>query len=147
MVEAKSSPDIARRARTMFAEQLAEAGPRLLAAVLEAARLALDKPAERSVAQQRRDTLQALMAHGEEWIEHQNDMLRDAAVADQPTTSTGALVASMTGHTQKLMLVDDETVQKEIFISRLSQSLTDLAVWEFNDLSTRAAALEGPDEL
>ena len=131
----------------MFAEQIAEAGARLLSAVLEAARLALDKPAERSVAQQRRDTLQALMAHGEEWIEHQNDMLRDAAVADQPTTSTGALVASMTGHTQKLMLVDDETVQKEIFISRLSQAIVDQAVWELNDLKTRVAALEGLEEL
>ena len=131
----------------MFAEQLVEAGARLLAAVLEAARLALDKPAERSVAQQRRDTLQALMTHGQEWIERQNEMLRDAAVADQPNTSTGALVASMTGHTQKLMLVDDETVQKEIFVSRLSQAIVDLAVWELNDLKTRVAALEGLEEL
>jgi hypothetical protein len=147
MVEAKSSPDIARRARIMFAEQLAEAGARLLAAVLEAARLALDKPAERSVAQQRRDTMQALMTHGQEWIDRQNEMLRDAAVADQPNTSTGALVASMTGHTQKLMLVDDETVQKEIFVSRLSQAIVDVAVWELNDLKTRIAALEGLDEL
>jgi hypothetical protein len=131
----------------MFAEQLVEAGARLLAAVLEAARLALDKPAERSVAQQRRDTLQALMTHGQEWIERQNEMLRDAAVADQPNTSTGALVASMTGHTQKLMLVDDETVQKEIFVSRLSQAIVDQAVWELNDLKTRVAALEGLEEL
>ena len=131
----------------MFAEQLVEAGPRVLAAVLEAARLLLDKPAERSVAQQRRDTLQALMAHGEEWIDRLGEMLRDAAVADRPSTSTGALVASMQGHTQKLMLVDDETVQKEIFISRLSQAIVDQAVWEFNDLSTRVAALEGLEEL
>ena len=131
----------------MFAEQLAEAGPRLLSAVLEAARAQLDKPAERSVAQQRRDTMQALMTHGEEWIDRQGEMLRDAAVADRPSTGTGALVASMQGHTQKLMLVDDETVQKEIFISRLSQAIVDVAVWEFNDLNTRVAALEGLDEL
>ena len=131
----------------MFAELLAEAGPRLLAAVLEAARLLLDKPAERSVAQQRRDTLQALMTHGEEWIDRQGEMLRDAAVSDRPTTSTGALVASMQGHTQKLMLVDDETVQKEIFISRLSQAIVDVAVWELNDLTTRVSALEGLPEL
>jgi len=131
----------------MFAEQLAEAGARLLAGVLEAARLALDKPAERSVAQQRRDTLQSLMTHGEEWIERQNEMLRDAAAGEHASTSTGALVASMTGHTQKLMLVDDETVQKEIFISRLSQAIVDVAVWELNDLKTRVAALEGLDEL
>ncbi len=131
----------------MFAEQLAEAGPRVLAAVLEAARVRLDKPAERSVTQQRRDTLQALMTRGEEWIERQGEMLRDAAVTDRPSTGTGALVASMQGHTQKLMLVDDETVQKEIFISRLSQGILDTAVWEFNDLNTRICALEGLDEL
>jgi hypothetical protein len=147
MAEGKSSPDIARKARQMFAEQLAEAGPRLLAAVLEAARLLLDKPAERSVAQQRRDTLQSLMTHGEEWIDRLGEVLRDACVADRPSTGTGALVASMQGHTQKLMLVDDETVQKEIFISRLSQAIVDQAVWEYNDLSTRVAALEGLDEL
>jgi hypothetical protein len=147
MVEGKSSPDIARKARSVFAEQLAEAGPRLLSAVLEAARAQLDKPAERSVAQQRRDTMQALMTHGEEWVDRQGEMLRDAAVADRPSTGTGALVASMQGHTQKLMLVDDETVQKEIFISRLSQAIIDVAVWEFNDLNTRVAALEGLDEL
>ncbi|MEO5688871.1 MAG: DUF1631 family protein [Burkholderiaceae bacterium] len=147
MVEGKSSPDIARKARQTFAEQMADAGPRLLAAVLEAARLLLDKPAERSVAQQRRDTLQSLMTHGEEWIERQGEMLRDACVADRQSTGTGALVASMQGHTQKLMLVDDETVQKEIFISRLSQAIVDIAVWELNDLTTRVAALEGLEEL
>jgi hypothetical protein len=147
MLEGQPSPDIARKARQMFAEQLADAGPRLLNAVLEAARLLLDKPAERSVAQQRRDTLQALMTHGEEWVERLGESLRDACVADRSTTVTGALVASMQGHTQKLMLVDDETVQKEIFISRLSQSIVDLAVWELNDLGTRIAALEGLEEM
>jgi hypothetical protein len=147
MLEGKSSPDIARKARQMFAEQLAEAGPRLLTAVLDAARLQLDKPAERSVAQQRRDTMQALMTHGQEWIERQGEVLRDACVADRSTTGTGALVASMQGHTQKLMLVDDETVQKEIFVSRLSQAIVDQAVWELNDLGTRISALEGLEEL
>ena len=34
--------------------------------------------AERSVAMQRRDTMQALMAHGQEWIDRQNEMLRKA---------------------------------------------------------------------
>ncbi len=131
----------------MFAEQLAEVGPRLLTAVLDAARLQLDKPAERSVAQQRRDTMQALMTHGQEWIERQGELLRDACVADRTTTGTGALVASMQGHTQKLMLVDDETVQKEIFVSRLSQAIVDQAVWELNDLGTRISALEGLEEL
>jgi hypothetical protein len=147
MLEGQSTPDIARKARQMFAEQLADAGARLLNTVLEAARLQLDKPAERSVVQQRRDTLQALMSHGQEWVERLGESLRDAGVSDQPTTSTGALVASMQGHTQKLMLVDDETVQKEIFVSRLSQAIVDLAVWELNDLGTRIAALEGLDEM
>jgi len=149
MAEGKSSsPEIARRARRRFAEQLAEAGPRLLAAVLEAARSALDKPAERSVAMQRRDTMQALMGHGQEWIDRQTEMLRDAAAADGiVNTSTGALVASMQGRTQQLMLVDDETVQKEIFVSRLAQAIVDDAVWELNDLKTRIAALEGLEDL
>ena len=150
MVEGISSPEIARRARASFVEQLADAGPRLLEAVLEASRSLLDKPAERVVTQQRRDNVQALMTHGDEWVERQGEMLRDAAEhADRPSSVAGALVASIQGNTQrqKLQLVDDATVQREIYVSRLSQSIMDTAVWEFNDLSTRIAALEGLEEL
>ena len=61
MLESPSSTDLARRARLSFADQLAEASPRLFKAILTASQVLLDKPAERSITQQRRDTVQALM--------------------------------------------------------------------------------------
>ncbi|MET0383399.1 MAG: DUF1631 family protein [Burkholderiaceae bacterium] len=149
MREGSPSTDLARKARLTFAGQLAQASPRLLEAVLDAARVLLDKPAERSVAQQRRDNLQSLMAHGDEWVRRVNEMLHDASeMADSPTTAAGALAASMRGvNTQQLQLVDDETVQREIYVSRLSQAIADSAVWELNDLGMRIAALESHDGL
>jgi len=106
----------------MFAEQLAEAGRGVLTAVLEA-------PACCST-----NRLSARGATAPRHAAGPDDPRRgvgrapgrDAArgLHRRPsTTGTGALVASMQGHTQKLMLVDDETVQKEIFISRLSQGI------------------------
>jgi Tfp pilus assembly protein PilE len=147
MADSSSTSDLARRARLTFAEQLAEASPRLLDAILNAARILLDKPAERSVSQQRRDNVQALMQHGEDWVRVLNDMLHDAAeMQEKPSTISGELVASMQG-AMALKLVDDETVQRDIFISRLGQAIADEAVWELNDLSTRVAAIEGLAEL
>ena len=65
---------------------------------------------------------------------------------NQPTTISGALVASMQG-SAPLKLVDDETVQREIYVSRLSQAIVDQSVWEFNDLNTRISAVELIQEL
>ncbi|HEX7637306.1 MAG TPA: DUF1631 family protein, partial [Burkholderiaceae bacterium] len=147
MAEASSSNDPARRARFGFADQLAAASPRLLDAVLNAARILLDKPAERSVAQQRRDNVQALMARGGAWVERLNERLHDAAeMREKPTTISGELLSSLQGN-QPLQLVDDASMQREISISRLAQSITDEAVWEYNDLATRVAAIENAPEL
>ena len=147
MLDSPSSTDLARRARLSFADQLAEASPRLFQSVLAASRVMLDKPAERSLVQLRRDIVQSLMTLGEEWVRRLNEMLHDAAeMQEAPTTISGELVASMQGN-EPLKLVDDETVQREIYISRLSQAIVDQAVWEFNDLNTRVSAVELRDEL
>jgi Tfp pilus assembly protein PilE len=148
MAESSSSPesDPARHAREAFASQLAQAGPRLLEAVLNAARVLLDKPAERNVSQQRRDNVQALMQHGEDWLRRLDDMLHDACEMDRPASVPGELAAAMQAPLT-LKLVDDETVQREIYVSRLAQAISDKAVWELNDLGARVAAVEGNDDL
>ena len=48
---------------------------------------------------------------------------------------------------QKLSLVDDETIEREIVTSRLALAIMDRANWEFNDLRTRVALLERREEL
>src|SRR5215469_8855623 len=81
MVDRDAQADLARRARQAFAEQLAQAGPRILENVVEAARVLLARPAERALAQQRRDNLQALTVNGGDWIRRQSAALRSAAGA------------------------------------------------------------------
>jgi hypothetical protein len=49
--------------------------------------------------------------------------------------------------TQKLALVDDDTIEREIFSSRLALAMMDRASWEFTDLRSRMATLEHRDEL
>ena len=91
MLDSPSSTDLARRARLSFADQLAEASPRLFQSVLAASRVMLDKPAERSLVQLRRDIVQSLMTLGEEWVRRLNEMLHDAAeMHEAPTTISGA---------------------------------------------------------
>jgi uncharacterized lipoprotein YmbA len=147
MLQGTSATDLARKARLTFADQLAEASPRLLEAVMAAARVLLDKPAERAIVQQRRDNVQALMEHGADWAQRLGEMLHDGAeLNDRQSSIAGALVASLQA-TVQLTLVDDETVQRDIFTSRLTQSIVDDAVWELNDLTTRVAALDDLPEL
>src|SRR6476620_11406983 len=114
MVDRDPSAELARRARQAFAEHLANAGPRILDAVSEAARTLLSRPAERAVGQQRRDNLHALLTHGGEWIRSQSAALRNAADAlDKRDTLSGELVSAIQGKIH-LQLVDDETTQRNI---------------------------------
>ena len=139
--------DIARRARQAFVDQIVAEGPALLDEIVEAARGLLARPSERALAQQRRDNLQGLLAHGADWIRLQADYLHDAVQAlDKRSSTSGALLTSMQG-TVALRLIDDATMQRDILTSRLSQAITDEVVWEFNDLRARVCSLEGLDEL
>ncbi len=139
--------DTARRARQAFVEQVAAEGPALLDVVIEAARALLARPSERALAQQRRDNLQGLTAHGAEWIHLLSVQLLDAADPHHaPASTSGQLLASMQG-TAVLRLIDDATMQRDILTSRLAQDIADQVVWEFNDLRARLLSLEGGDEL
>jgi hypothetical protein len=147
MPPAGASDDIVRRARQAFVEQVSAEGPSLLDAIVEAGRTLLSRPSERALAQQRRDNLQGLLAHGADWVRLQADYLIDAAgLSDKRPSTSGALVASMQG-VATLRLVDDATMQRDILTSRLSQAIADHVLWEFNDLRARICSLEGIDEL
>jgi Mg-chelatase subunit ChlI len=51
------------------------------------------------------------------------------------------------GRNAGLSLVDDDTIELEIVTSRLALAIMDRASWEFADLRTRVATLEGRTEL
>src|SRR5215467_14315492 len=109
MVDRDANADLARRARQAFAEQLAQAGPRILESVLEAARVLLARPAERGLGQQRRDNLQALTINGSDWIRRQSADFRSAGAAERRDIDFDPFGSTSMGKLQ-LTLVDDATV-------------------------------------
>lgn len=125
------------QARLYFAELFVRDVQPLLDVALESARLLNEKPAERAVAQQRRDMTQDLMRHGANWPALLGEQVRERLAPREALSSqSSALVSSMTGG-KELALVDDDTIQREIMVSRLSLAIMDRSSWEFSDLRAR----------
>lgn len=142
-----SHAGLIEQARLFFAEQLVRDLQPLYAAALQAAQLLNETPAERAVAQQRRDMLQEVMQHGRRWPEAVAEQVRERLSPQEAlSTASGALVASLAGR-KDLTLVDDETIQREILVSRLSLALLDQTTWEFADLRARLVQLLQQDDL
>ena len=125
------------QARLYFAELFVRDVQPLLDVAMEGARLLNERPAERAVAQQRRDMTQDLMRHGANWPALLGEQVRERiAPRDALSSQSSALLSSMTGG-KELALVDDDTIQREIMVSRLSLAIMDRASWEFTDLRAR----------
>lgn len=140
------------QARLYFAERLVKEFQPWLDAAMAAAQALNEKPAERVIAQQRRDMLQDLMRHGSQWPRYLADKVRQqvnlaatAGVAKKPEANEHSPFGMGSG--QDLKLVDDDTIQHGILVSRLSQGLLDKGLWEYNDLRARLTALSRQAEL
>lgn len=141
------------QARLYYAERLIKEFQPWLDAALAGAQALNEKPAERTVAQQRRDMLQDIMRHGSHWPRRLAERVR-RHVSCAPPTSPGALTdqagKAVTGTAfgaLDLKLVDEDTIQQEILVSRLSQAMLDKGIWEFNDLRARLTSLTREPEL
>lgn len=142
------------QARLYYAERLIKEFQPWLDAALAGAQALNEKPAERIVAQQRRDMLQDVMRHGSQWPRRLAERVR-RHVSSAPPTSPGALtdqtgkpVAAGTAFgALDLKLVDEDTIQQEILVSRLAQAMLDKGIWEFNDLRARLTSLTREPEL
>lgn len=140
------------QARFYFAERLVKEFQPWLDAAMAGAQALNEKPAERTVAQQRRDMLQELMRHGSKWpgqlaerVHRQMSALSMAGAAAAPNPDPFSV--SITGGGLDLKLVDDDTIQREILVSRLAQGMLDKGLWEFNDLRARLTGLMRQPEL
>ncbi len=139
-----ASSHLAQQARRLYADHLIAALPALASAVLETARVLLDKPAVPAVVLMRRDLFKAMERAGVGWQHGIADglyktfgrSLSAARAADLPLPGTGGL-----------SLVDDDTIEREILTSRLALAMMDRASWEFADLRSRLASLERRSEL
>lgn len=135
------------QARLFFAEHFVRDLQPLQVAALEGAQRLNEMPAERALAQQRRDMLQDVMRNGNRWPGEIGEQVRERlSPPDALSTTSSALVSSMAGN-RPLTLVDDETIQREIIVSRLSLALLDQTAWEFTDLRARLVRLLNQDDL
>ncbi len=145
---------MASQARRLYTEELVKGLTPLVQAVMDSARVLLDKPSEHTVFQRRRDLMQGLMTGAQAWHRGIVSGLRQL-LAQPPSASSGKTthspsallsLSSVSGR-DTLTLVPDDTIELEIVTSRLALAIMDRASWEFADLRSRVAHLEARNEL
>jgi hypothetical protein len=139
---------LAAQARRLYADQLVRGLPAVGMALLEATHRLNDQASEHSVAQRRRDLLQAMLTGADRW---QRDLVTALRRLSDPDPDAAPPAVGTTEQAQgepgELSLVDDDTIEREILTSRLSLAIMDRASWEFSDLRSRMAGLEHRNEL
>ena len=142
-----ASPDsIAGQARRLYTEELVKGLTGLVQSVMEGASNLLDKPSEHSVFQRRRDLVQGLKKGAQAWHRGMVTGLRKVLQNGVSASRPGDLPPPGSNR-DALTLVPDDTIELEIVTSRLALAVMDKASWEFADLRSRVAHLEGRAEL
>ena len=137
---------LAFQARRLYIEELVKGLPPLVNAVVAWAVAPERNSAaatEPGIVGRLRDAAQVLKQLGVAWHQGIVAALRDGLRQGV----TASRVGDLGGPTQKLSLVEHETIEREIVTSRLALAIMDRASWEFNDLRTRVALLERREEL
>ncbi|MEO5734342.1 MAG: DUF1631 family protein, partial [Rubrivivax sp.] len=146
MVASASSDSLAGQARRVYTEELVKGLVPLVQTAIDGSRELLEKPSEHAVAQRRRDLVQRLMAGAQAW--HRAIVVGLRTLLQQGgTASRAADLPPAGGGRDALTLVPDDTIELEIVTSRLALAIQDRASWEFSDLRSRIAHLEGRNEL
>ncbi len=143
-----ASSQLASQARRHYTEELVKGLAALVQATVDGARGLLDKPSEHTVFHRRRDMVQGLMNGAQGWHRGIVSGLRQAlAGGGSSAVKTSDLPPPGGAFGAGLSLVDDDTIELEIVTSRLALAIMDRASWEFADLRSRVAHLEGRAEL
>ncbi len=143
----RASPEsLAGQARRLYTEELVKGLVGLVQAALDGARALFDKPSEHAVLMRRRDLLHGLTSGAQAWHRGIVSGLRQALLPNG--SPMRAVEPQLPGQTPgALSLVSDDTIELEIVTSRLALAIMDRASWEFSDLRSRVAHLEGHNEL
>jgi hypothetical protein len=145
MATAAGPSHLAAQARRLYVEELVRNLAGLVQSALEGSRSLIDKPCEHTVFMRRRDLLQELQKGAQAWHRGVVNGLRHALAHGVSASRPGDLPPP--GRAAALALVDDDTIELEIVTSRLALAIMDRASWEFADLRSRVATLEGRTEL
>jgi len=142
-----ASPDsLAGQARRLYTEELVKGLVAVVQTAMDTARALLDKPSEHAALLRRRELMQALSGGAQTWHRGIVSGLRAALQGGVTASRTGNFPPSGGGR-ETLSLVPDDTIELEIVTSRLALAIMDRASWEFADLRSRVAHLEGRAEL
>ncbi|MBK9134802.1 MAG: DUF1631 family protein [Betaproteobacteria bacterium] len=139
------SPDaLAGQARRRYVEELVKGLVHVVQASIDGARILFDKPCEHAVFMRRRELVQTLGNNAQTWHRGIVGGLRQA-IGQSATRGTELSLAGI--KRDDLTLVSDDTIEREIITSRLALAIMDRASWEFADLRSRVAHLEGRSEI
>lgn len=147
MATVSDQASLAHHARRLYTELLIKGLPEVAEAVLTwavAPQRSAAPATDSGLAGRLRDAAAALKQHGATWHQGIAVAMRELLRQGVPATRVSELAG---GNSQKLSLVDDETIEREIVTSRLALAIMDRASWEFNDLRARVATLERREEL
>ena len=146
MASSASPDNVAGQARRLYIEELVKGLVAVVQSSIDGARTLQDKPSEHAVAQRRRDLVQGLMTGAQAWHRGIVTGLRHVLLHGVSASHLGDLPPP--GHSKEAFtLVPDDTIELEIVTSRLALAVMDKASWEFADLRSRVAHLEGRAEL
>jgi Protein of unknown function (DUF1631) len=142
-----ASPEsLAGQARRLYTEELVKGLVAVVQTALDTARTLLDKPSENATFQRRRALHQSLSSGAQAWHRSIVSGLRQVLVSGT-SASRSVDLPPAGGKRETLSLVPDDTIELEIVTSRLALAIMDRASWEFADLRSRVAHLEGRTEL
>ena len=136
---------LASQARRLYTEEVIKGLEPLLEAIGDHARSLQSKTADHGAVQRRRDAVMDLQKFGSAWQHAVVDALRQALLYGASASRRGELGPGV--RADKMTLVDNDTIEREIFSSRLALAMMDRASWEFTDLRSRVVMLEKRDEL
>lgn len=138
---------LAAQARRGYLEVVARGVGPVLQAIVEGAKQLASQPGDPAGNSQRRDLAFDLPRYTNAWQQALANRLR---LASQNLSTEGLVHPGNhrpSGGELTLSLVDDHTIEHEIVASRLAQTITDRAAWQYTDLRARLSALEGGEEL
>lgn len=143
-----NSMALAQQARRSYVEGLLAGLPGVVRAIGQRAHALMGEVAEPKVAMRRRELIPDFQKAAPLWLDGMTAMLNSARQVGGVSSATRpADLPLPSSRSAKLSLVDDETIEHEIFSSRLALAMMDQASWEFTDLRSRVNALEGREEL
>jgi hypothetical protein len=144
MPPSASKEALAGQARRRYVEELVKGLVHVVQASIDGARILFDKPCEHAVFMRRRELVQTLGNNAQAWHRAIVGGLRQA-IGQSATRSSELTLAGV--KRDDLTLVSDDTIEREIITSRLALAIMDRASWEFADLRSRVAHLEGRSEI